>query len=162
MYISLFPRQKTIVKKIFFKVPIMGWIMKAAGYLPLMRGGEFDIATIKSIKAIPEFIQGGGNIFIFPEGSRSRDKRLGKFQKGAFTISARQKIPIEVLFIKNTDSLFAPGKFLLNTCIKNTITVERLATIDPNGKTANEMREMAVRIYEEKMKENASRDILQG
>jgi 1-acyl-sn-glycerol-3-phosphate acyltransferase len=131
----------------------MGWIMKAAGYIPFAQIGSLDNNAMKGFKSIPGFIKSGGNLFIFPEGTRSRDNRLGKFQKGAFSISARYKIPLQVLYIKNTNRLFEPGKFLLHTCVRNTISIERLAVIDPEGMSANELRDKALKLYAERMKQ---------
>ena len=34
LLISLFPRHKTIVKSTFFRVPVFGWMLKQAGYVP--------------------------------------------------------------------------------------------------------------------------------
>lgn len=131
----------------------MGWIMKSAGYIPFIRKGEYDSATVKSISSIPDFITKGGNLFIFPEGTRSRTGSLGKFQKGAFTISGKYNLPLQILYIKNTDRLFTPGKFFFNTCVKNKIIVERLATINPEGMSSAELKNAALKIYEDKIKE---------
>lgn len=67
---------------------------------------------------------------MFPEGRRSRDGALGHFQKGAFSIAALNRVPVEVLYINNTDKLFVPGKFFFNTCRRNRITVERVGRIN--------------------------------
>ncbi len=154
LLISIFPRHKTIVKGIFFKVPFISWAMKSGGYIPFTPSKSYNDFLADNLKSIPEFIKSGGNLFIFPEGSRSRDGRIGKLQKGAFSIAARHQIPVEVIYINNTDLLFKPGKFLLNTCIKNTISVEKIGTIKPSNKnnTANDMREKAVKIYEDRIR----------
>ena len=78
------------------------------------------------------YLASGGNLFIFPEGTRSRDGRIGRLNKGAFKIARRCRKPIKVLFIRNTNKLFRPGKFLFNTWPANTITVEPLASIEPD------------------------------
>jgi 1-acyl-sn-glycerol-3-phosphate acyltransferase len=156
LLISIFPRHKTIVKGIFFRIPFISWAMKSGGYIPFTPSKSYNDFLAENLKSIPEFIKSGGNLFIFPEGRRSRDGRIGKLQKGAFSIAARHKIPVDVIYINNTDRLFKPGEFMLNTCIRNTITVEKIGTIKPSNKinTANEMREKAVRLFEERMKKD--------
>jgi 1-acyl-sn-glycerol-3-phosphate acyltransferase len=154
LLISIFSRHKTIVKGIFFKIPFISWAMKSGGYIPFTPSKSYNDFLAENLKNIPEFIQSGGNLFIFPEGRRSRDGRIRKLQKGAFSIAARHQIPIEVIYINNTDRLFTPGKFLLNTCIKNTITVEKIGTIYPSKTTVNEMRDKAVKLYEERIKKD--------
>ena len=55
-----------------------------------------------------DYLSSGGNLFIFPEGTRSRDGKIGKFNDGAFKIAKRFEAPIKVLQIKNTNGLFTP------------------------------------------------------
>jgi 1-acyl-sn-glycerol-3-phosphate acyltransferase len=156
LLVSIFPRQKSIVKGIFFKIPFISWGMKSGGYIPFTPGKSYNDYLIEKLKNIPDFIQSGGNLFIFPEGRRSRDGRIGRLQKGAFSIAVKYKIPIEVIYIENTSRLLAPGKFFINTCIRNTISVEKIGTIDPSNNTVNEMREKAIRLYEKRLRQEAS------
>jgi 1-acyl-sn-glycerol-3-phosphate acyltransferase len=154
LLISLFPKHKTIVKGVFFKVPIMRWVMKSGGYIPFAQSGRLQEQMVEEIRGLESFKRKGGVMFIFPEGKRSRDGKLGKLQKGAFAIAEKYDMPVEVVYIRNTERLFTPGKFFLNTCIKNTITVERLGQIDSgkqNGVNAREMRNRALQMYVEKM-----------
>ena len=151
LLVSLFPRHKTIVKGVFFKVPFISWAMESGGYIPFTASHSYNDFLAEKLKSMPGFFKDGGNLFIFPEGRRSRDGRIGKFQKGAFSIAAKNNMPIEVIFINNTDRLFTPGKILLNTCIKNTISVEKLGTTKPD-KTSNEMRAEAIKMFEERIK----------
>jgi 1-acyl-sn-glycerol-3-phosphate acyltransferase len=150
LMISIFKRHKTIVKGIFFRIPIMRWVMKSGGYIPFVREGELRGVMIEGIQTMPQFFKDGGVLFIFPEGKRSRDGALGSFQKGAFAIADKCAVPVEVIYIDNSDRLFTPGRFFFNTCIKNTITVEWLGTIQPvqgQGMKAKKMREKALQLY---------------
>jgi 1-acyl-sn-glycerol-3-phosphate acyltransferase len=153
LLVSIFPKHKTIVKGVFFKVPFISWAMKSGGYIPFDADLTYNDFMDAGMKNIPAFIKDGGNLFIFPEGSRSRDGNIKKFQKGAFSIACKYKIPVQVLYIKNTDRLFPPGKPFLNTCITNTISIELLGTLNPLNISTNEMRKKAVKLYEEKIKE---------
>ncbi len=78
------------------------------------------------------YLKSGGNLFVFPEGTRSRDGKIGELQRGALKIARICKAPIYVLQISNTDRLFTPGQFLFNTRIKNTIKIKIVACIDPD------------------------------
>ncbi len=152
LLISLFPKQKTIVKGIFFKVPVMRWVMKFGGYIPFVRQGTGSDLMAEGIHGMPDFLRKGGVLFVFPEGRRSRTGELGAFQKGAFSIAATCNAPVEVLYINNTDRLFVPGKFFFNTCIDTAITVERLGTIGPvAGAGPREQRDQARRMYTQRM-----------
>ena len=159
LLISIFPRQKTIVKGVFFKFPILRWVMKSGGYIPFVPNGELKYMMIEGMQRMSAFLKEGGVLFIFPEGRRSRDGKLGKFQKGAFSIAGKCDVPVEVIYINNTNRLFIPGRFFFNTCVKNTITVERLGTIMPGYETekgARELRDRAFQMYCRRMKDDGT------
>src|SRR4030042_2004113 len=161
LMISLFPKHRTIVKGIFFKVPVMRWVMKSSGYIPYGNESkdEYRDLMIDGIQSISDFVRRGGVLFIFPEGRRSRNGSLGKFQKGAFSIAVNCNTPVEMLYINNTDRLFTPGKFFFNTCIRNTITVERLGKVDPGQETmmnARHMRDQSLKLYRERIRDKKS------
>ena len=132
LLISLFEKHKTIVKNTFFNVPVFRQLIEASGYIPSTSDGKLADLMIQRIEEMDAYLASGGNLFIFPEGTRSRDGRIGQLNKGAFKIARRCRKPIKVLFIRNTNKLFRPGKFLFNTCSANTITVEPLASIEPD------------------------------
>lgn len=157
LLISLFPRQKTIVKGIFFSIPIMRWVMRSGGYIPYVRQGKLNDLMVEGIQGMAEFLKKGGVFFVFPEGRRSRTGELGPFQKGAFSIAGKCNAPVEVLYINNTDRLFVPGKFFFNTCITNIISVERLGTVTPgddHGPGAGEKRDEARMLVVRRMQKN--------
>jgi len=147
LLISIFEKHKTVVKNIFFKVPIFGWVLKTAGYLPAAAAGVMAPLMMKQMNDLQGYLSSGGNFFIFPEGTRSRDGTLGRFNEGAFKIAKRCNAPIQVVSIRNTQRLFPPDRFLFNTCVKNTIDVRLVGTIEPDdragGFSASEMKEEA-------------------
>lgn len=154
LLISLFPKHKTIVKGIFFKLPVMRWVMKSGGYIPFANSGESKELMMEGIQRMSDFFREGGVLFIFPEGHRSRNGELGHFQKGAFSIASKCGVPVDVLYINNTDRLFTPGKFFFNSCIQNCIAVEVLGCIVPENTAhsqARVMRDKAVQLFEQRV-----------
>lgn len=137
LLISLFPRHKTIVKSAFFRVPLFGWLMKQSGFIPDDARGGLAELMIERIEATGAYLAHGGNLFVFPEGTRSRDGNVGGFSKGAFKIARRCRAPIVVLRIRGTDRVFAPGRFLFNTQVPVEITVERLAVMAPQDRNGS-------------------------
>ena len=133
--ISLFEKHKTIVKSSFFKVPIFGRMLILSGYIPSTSEGTLSELMIQQIETMNRYLADGGNLIIFPEGTRSRDGNIGKLNKGAFKIARLCNAPVNVLYIRNTNVLFRPGRFLFNTFVPNTITVELLDSIEPDYKS---------------------------
>ena len=133
LMIMLFPRHKTIVKSTFFNVPLFGWLMKQSGFIPAADKGRLLALMIERIEALDDFLATGGNLFIFPEGTRSRDGTLGCFNKGAFKIAGKCQAPIELLKVSGTGNLFTPGRFLFNASISTTIAVEKVGSFAADG-----------------------------
>jgi 1-acyl-sn-glycerol-3-phosphate acyltransferase len=132
LLISLFEKQKTIVKSDFFNMPVFGRILRQSGYIPSQAGDEYASQMIRNVENIREYLASGGNVFIFPEGTRSRTGRLGPFNKGAFSIARYCRAPIHCLMVRNTNHLFVPGRFRFNTCVPVAIEVERIGVFDPD------------------------------
>jgi 1-acyl-sn-glycerol-3-phosphate acyltransferase len=132
LLIALFPRHRTIVKTRFFGTPIFGWMITRSGYLPATSEGRFSRLMLAQMETMEPYLRAGGNLFIFPEGTRSRDGKIGKLNEGAIKIARMCRAPIYILQLRNTDNLFTPGKFFFNTRIKNTISVKIIDHIEPD------------------------------
>jgi len=132
LLISLFPRHRTIVKGVFFNVPVFGSVLKFSGYIPSSTNGSVSSLMVDKMQDLGDYLSSGGNLFIFPEGTRSRNGRIGRFHEGGFKIARRFNAPIKVLRITNTHQLFPPGKFLFNSCMNNTIKVRLIGNLDPD------------------------------
>jgi 1-acyl-sn-glycerol-3-phosphate acyltransferase len=132
LLISLFEKQKTIVKSTLCNVPLVSTMRRQSGYIPSHAEDDCTSRVIKNIEGIREYLASGGNVFIFPEGTRSRTGRLGPFNRGAFSIARYCRAPIQCLMIRNTNRLFVPGRFRFNTCVPVAIGVERIGVFDPD------------------------------
>ncbi|MEW6334248.1 MAG: lysophospholipid acyltransferase family protein [Thermodesulfobacteriota bacterium] len=137
LLISCFERQKTIVKKTFFRVPVFRSVLRLSGYIPSANGSENGGDLLRHVEGVKGYLQAGGNVFIFPEGTRSRTGRLGPFNKGAFSIASYCRAPIECLLIRETNRLFVPGRFLFNTCVPTAIEVRRIGSFTPDYRDPN-------------------------
>lgn len=132
LFIALFERHRTIVKTRFFKVPIFRWIISRAGYFPATGEGRFTRIMLDQMETMADFLHSGGNLFVFPEGTRSRDGKVGALNRGALKIARLCGAPIYVLRLTATNNLFAPGRFLFHTTRKNTIRLKIIERITPD------------------------------
>ena len=131
LMISLFRQHRTIVKNRFFSVPFLSQVVRGAGYIPSQSKGRFADMVIHHLENMDTYLTSGENLFIFPEGTRSRNGAIGTFNPGAFKLARLCRKPVVVLIIRNTDKLFQPGRFLFNTCTENTITVKMVGILEP-------------------------------
>lgn len=146
LLISVFKNQKTIVKGSLFGIPIFGWILKTSGYIPADSDAYSTLVT-ERLEKMGHYLAGGGILFVFPEGTRSRDGRIGQMHRGAFRIANRWQAPLEVLTIENSHRIFQPGKFLFKTWVPTTIKIDRVDRIAPveenNGEALAEQMDLA-------------------
>ena len=135
LLISIFKRNCTIVKSTFFRIPFFGWLLRNSHYMPSAASELRGEAMVENLENIKEHLAAGGNFFVFPEGTRSRDGKLAAFNKGVFSIARYCNAPIALVYIKNTNKLFRPGTFLLNTSDDIKIEVELIESLTPDYKS---------------------------
>lgn len=97
---GLFVHYKWVSKAAIFKVPLIGWNMRANDYVGLVRGDRQSIARM--LEHCREHLRRGSSIMMFPEGTRSPDGRLKAFKHGAFSLAQEFDLPILPVVIDGT------------------------------------------------------------
>ncbi|NQS72425.1 MAG: 1-acyl-sn-glycerol-3-phosphate acyltransferase [Desulfobulbaceae bacterium] len=131
LLMAAMPACTTVVKARFFLIPIFGFVLQSAGYLPSSSEGRFTRLMLRQMEGLQNYLAAGGNLFIFPEGTRSRDGRPGPLQHKALKLARLTKAPLEIFRIDNTQVLFPPGRFLFKASQKNTIRITLVARVQP-------------------------------
>lgn len=131
LLISLFERQRTVVKSVFFRLPLFGQVIRASGYFPAAGEGEATRMMLDGMESMRAYLRDGGVLFLFPEGRRSRDGELGKLAPGALKIARMCGAPLYVVRLANTDRLFQPDTVLFRTGVPFTISLRVAARIEP-------------------------------
>jgi len=93
-----------LAKKSLFKIPVIGFGMKKAGYIPIVR--EKSISASRSLQLTKEVLMGGSSVWIFPEGTRTPEKQLGRFKRGAFLLANEAGKPILPVVIIDSEKIF--------------------------------------------------------
>jgi 1-acyl-sn-glycerol-3-phosphate acyltransferase len=104
-------RMRMIAKKQLSRIPLFGWAMSAGRFIFIDRANA--IAARRSIEEAKRRISGGQTVLLFPEGTRSRDGKLGAFKKGGFHLAIDAGVPIVPVALKGTRESMPRGSVLL-------------------------------------------------
>lgn len=84
-----------VYKNNLLKVPVIGKFLINAGFYPLDR--ENTRKSMETISASIKRIENGEPMFIYPEGTRNLERKLGELHAGTFKIALKAKCPIVIL-----------------------------------------------------------------
>lgn len=105
--IMLTPKVIIMAKKWVIRNPLYGLMIYYADYIS--SGAD----RIDNMRKIGEMAQKGYSTIIFPEGTRSRTGRLGRFHRGAFEAAQRLGLDILPVAIKGTGQVMRRGTFCI-------------------------------------------------
>ncbi len=92
-----------------FKIPIFGWALGRAGFIPIDRKNRRT--AVKSFDLAASRIRKGNTIVIFPEEGRSRFRDMRPFQRGAFLLAIKSQKTIVPVALDSTFDIWPPGSF---------------------------------------------------
>ena len=96
-----------MAKVSLFKIPIFGWAIGRAGFIPIDRKNRRT--AVKSFDLAAKRIRKGNSIVVFPEEGRSRERAMRPFQRGGFLLALRSELPIVPVAIDGTYDVFRAG-----------------------------------------------------
>lgn len=127
-----------------FRVPVYGWLMKRFGNVPVA-----DARTAGDVKRTfrltKEKLAEGTSLIVFPEGSRTRDGRVGEFENGVFVMARQFKVPIVPASIVGSYHVHATGCWML---WPGRITVHLHEPIDVGDLPKDQIDALSARVRE--------------
>lgn len=129
-----------------FKIPVLGFFARLAGYLSIHEMQEDDF-----MQRGTELLSQGVSIAAFPEGTRSGSRAMGPFHGTLFRLALKTGMPIVPVCLSGNEKTPPKGSGLLHPA---QIRVRTLAAVSPNCypemtpfKLKNQVREtMAVEL----------------
>ncbi len=115
---------KWTAKKELFKVPIVGWMMQLAGDISVDR--QATDRKFLTLRQSSFYLNNRCSVMFFPEGTRSRNGKLNRFNHGAFELAIREQVPILPMVIDGTQNTL-PARSWKFGIAKNI----RLKVLDP-------------------------------
>jgi len=142
--ISHFPwEMKWLSKHSIFRIPVMGWMMKMANDIPLVRGKRESV--VSALAGCHDRLRKRVSVLIFPEGTRSPNEDLLPFKDGAFRLAIEAGVPILPIAVAGTRDCMAKHSFAFR---KATAKARVLPPIPTEGMTIDDVPSLKGRTRE--------------
>jgi lysophosphatidate acyltransferase len=126
-----------VAKKEIIYYPFLGQFFWLAGHLTIDRGN--NAKAVRSLKKLVSFVMDNKlSIYIWPEGTRSKDGRLLPFKKGAFHLALATRLPVVPIVMRGTHHVWPNRTYRLH---RKTVEIEFLPPIDTSGWTEETLPE---------------------
>ena len=129
---------KWLSKKSIFQIPLLGWQMKIAWDIPVVRGEKESARN--AMRQLRERLDRKVSVLLFPEGTRSRDGSLSEFRDGAFRLAIEAGVDVVPLVIVGATEGLPKNSFVLQPAHA---TVYVLPPIPTSSRTAADARSLA-------------------
>jgi 1-acyl-sn-glycerol-3-phosphate acyltransferase len=138
--ISHFPwEMKWLSKEALFKIPVMGWLMRMAGDIPVKRGSRES--AMQALAECRERLQNRVSVMIFPEGTRSPTGDLLPFKDGAFKLAIESGAPILPIAVAGTRNCMAKHSFQFRRARAKARVLEPISTAGMSSKDIPALKE---------------------
>ena len=142
---------KWIMKMELRRTPLLGKACESMGHIFVDRSSP--MRAQKSLEAAKSrLLQGNNSIFLFPEGTRSANGKIGRFKRGAFTIARDLHLPIIPVTISGAYNVLPKNGWFI-TPGKITMTIHQpIDTTHLNDDNLNETIDQVKNIVESALK----------
>ncbi len=144
---AIFPPLVFVLKKSLMLIPFLGWAFAAVKMISIDRSAGKD-ALRQVIDQGCDRLKAGYWVVIFPEGTRVAPGETRRFKQGGGHLAVKSGALV-VPVAHNAGELWAKNAFIKKP---GTISVSIGPAIDPKGKTAAEVTELAERWIDNEMR----------
>ena len=95
------PPLRFVAREEILGVPLIGSVLRKGGHLTVARGGG-AAASEEVLRRAVAACRDGSRVAFFPEGTRSRDGRIGRLRSGAFRVAAEAGVPLQPIVLAGT------------------------------------------------------------
>lgn len=106
-----------------FRYPVYGWFMRQRGTIPVARSASGQSPAVMA--RMREEIEKGHSLLVFPEGTRTRDGRVGPFHRGVFYIARDLSIPIVPVAVTGMQEVMRADSWIIRPGRTITVFCER-------------------------------------
>lgn len=139
---KLLQKDVTAIAKEELKTSMVGPLLMAGGVVFVERGNK-EKSAAEQLQPAVDALAAGTSIAIAPEGTRSGNRRLGEFKKGAFHIAMQAGVPLVPIVIHNASDALPKGAVFIRS---TTVDVTVLPPISTEGWTVDMLDEKVAEV----------------
>jgi len=132
---------KWTAKIALFKIPIMGWMLKMAGDIPIDRRPDRSVAAFRRAAF---YLRHNCSVMFFPEGTRSRSGKLKRFAGGAFKLAIQENVPILPMALDGTQGCLPKNSWKFGA--RNEIHLKILDPVPTDNMTPDQVHELTKKV----------------
>ena len=132
----------TLLKRELLYIPLWGWAMKMLHPIAINRGKPKE-AIVQTLEEGSERLKKGLYVLLFPEGTRVKAGRVGKYARSGFELAKRNNVKILPL-CHNSGDCWPAHKFIKKTGTIN-LYIGEAFFVEDSKKSAEEVQQWVER-----------------
>jgi 1-acyl-sn-glycerol-3-phosphate acyltransferase len=133
---------KWIGKEELFRIPIIGWMMRLSGDIPVNRADRRSGARM--LLTARRYLQQNCSVMFFPEGTRSPDGKVARFNEGAFHLAIKAGVPVLPVALEGTSDCLPKKSWKFGPPLQ--IRVRVLPPVPTDGLSTEQSGELRDRV----------------
>jgi 1-acyl-sn-glycerol-3-phosphate acyltransferase len=130
---------KWLSKAELFRVPVLGWLMRLAGDIPVRRGE--GRSAVEALQRCRKVLETRVSVMVFPEGTRSMTDDMLPFKDGAFRLAIQAGVPILPLAVSGTGTALPKRDWRFGRSVAEVRVLEPIETTGLTVKDVPALRE---------------------
>jgi 1-acyl-sn-glycerol-3-phosphate acyltransferase len=135
-------RLKWVAKHTLFTFPFTGWMMRLAGDIPVDNRSEHKRRAV--LDQATAYLDLGLSVMFFPEGRRSGDGRVYRFNRGAFDLAVATQRPLLPVAIDGLTHLLPMNTWRFGP--SGQVRLRALPPVETAGMSETEMDDLRERV----------------
>jgi 1-acyl-sn-glycerol-3-phosphate acyltransferase len=119
---------KWLAKAELFRTPVIGWMLRMAGDVPVERSDRRKSA--RALLQCARHLRQGCSVVFFPEGTRARDGNVLPFNEGPFQLAIREQVPILPLVVEGSGSALPRNSWIFGPAQSIQLQVLEAVSVD--------------------------------
>ena len=141
-----------VAKKALFDIPFFGLALKWPDDIAVER--ESKTSLIKLLRAAKDRLEKGRVITMFPEGTRSRGKKMLPFKSGAKVIADKYKLRVQPVVLIQTAECYDIKRFYYKPKNIKVIYLDSFIADKNNDNWLDELRDKMQKAYDNELANN--------